>query len=224
MKKIILLVMLLIFSSCEIQYDGETKLVLKGKVLDENNVPFANKEIKLFVTRDGASIPFIFYILSETNFVGKAITDSNGKYTMVIPQPKNFSQIIVEANSTNNDFNEKQFINIKQDDFINYELNLPTTMLYKKSDLTLLNIIPNQLNTNNELLKLEYIGEIPFEIQTINNQYTIYNPYQTSINVKKNQTVILSYTVKDYSTNITSTLQQNITIDNSSQIDYILNY
>ena len=72
--------------------------------------------------------------------------------------------------------------------------------------------------------ELHKTGLYNFEIQTINNQYTIYNPYQTSINVKKNQTVILSYTVKDYSTNITSTLQQNITIDNSSQIDYILNY
>ena len=225
MKKIIVLVVLLIFSSCDIQYDGETKLVVKGNVLDENNVPFSNKKIKLFVTNsDGnASFPFPFYVPSETNFIGKATTDSNGNFTMVIPQPKNFSQIIVETNSTNNELNEQQFINIKLDNFTNYELILPIVKLYNKSGLTLLTVFTNQTNPNNQLLDIDFIGEIPNEIVAITPLETNY-PFQEHLKVRKNQTLVISYTVKNIVTNITSVLQQNVVIDSSPQIDYTLNY
>ena len=103
----------MIFSSCGIEYDGETKIVIKGKVVDSDNNPIINKEVNLFVIRESSGFPFIFYSPSEENNIGKATTNSKGEYIMVIPQPKNnFTEIIVETNSSNNSLNPKQYRNI----------------------------------------------------------------------------------------------------------------
>ena len=48
MKKILIL-MLLVFISCEIEYDGETKLVVKGTVKNQDNQSISNQDVKLFV-------------------------------------------------------------------------------------------------------------------------------------------------------------------------------
>ena len=46
MKKILVL-LVFIFTSCQIEYDGETKIVVKGKIVDGNNNPIINKEVNL---------------------------------------------------------------------------------------------------------------------------------------------------------------------------------
>lgn len=221
MKKIII-VFVLILSSCGIEYDGETKLVIKGKVVDSNNNPIINNEVNLYILSYGFEKQ---YTENEGHNIGKSITNSNGEYTIVIPKPtNNYSEIIVETNSNDNEFNQKRFRNIQISNFINYELNLPTTILYNKMDLTTLNIIPNNVNPNNELKNIELLGIIPNENEFINllENNGFYNDFVRL--VKKNQTIILRYTVVNLTTNTTSTIDENIVIDNSNQIDYTLNY
>ena len=224
MKKLLLLILIPLLTGCEIQYDGNSKLVIKGSVVDRNNNPIINKSVNLYVSRDGGSIPFIFYIPSETNYIGKATTDSNGNYVMVIPQPNNFSEIIVETNDDNNLYNSKQFRNINLSNFVNYQLEVPTSKLYLKSSLAHLTVTLNNVNTYNELLKLEYIGNIPNEIELINPLEEDYPNFIQNINVAKNQTVILQYKTINHLTNVTTTNQVNITIDNSNSVNYTLNY
>ena len=224
MKKIIILLVLIV-SSCGIEYDGETKIVIKGKVVDSDNNPIINKEVNLFVIRESSGFPFIFYSPSEENNIGKATTNSNGEYIMVIPQPKNnFTEIIVETNSSNNTHNPKQYRNIKLKDFLNYELNLPISKLYHKSDLSQLSITPNNINLNNELKNIELLGLVANELEFINLPENYYPYYQINTSVKKNQTIIARYTVLNHSTNITSIVDENIVIDNSNQTNYTLNY
>jgi hypothetical protein len=224
MKKILLLLLMPIFLSCEIQYDGNTKLVIKGSVVNENNLPLANKEVNLYVSRESSSFPFVFYVPSETNYIGKTTTDANGKYVIVIPQPENFTEIVVETNDENNQLNGKQFRNINLSNFTNYQIELPNSKLYLKSTLTNLNVTLNNVNTNIELLKLEYIGNIPNEIEYINPLENNYSNLVTNLTVIKNQTVTVKYTVFNYINQTTSTLQQDISIDNSNQVNYTLNY
>ncbi len=224
MKKILLLVLMPLILSCEIQYDGNTKLVIKGSVVNENNVPLANKEVNLYVSRESISIPFVFYVSSENNYIGKTTTDAYGKYVMVIPQPKNFTEIVVETNDENNQLNGKQFRNINFSNFTNYQIELPITKLYLKSTLTSLNVTLNNVNPNIELLKLEYIGNIPNEIEFINPLENDYPNFATYLNVVKNQTITIKYTVFNNLNQTTSTLQQDISIDNSNQVNYTLNY
>ena len=224
MKKIVIL-LVFILSSCGIEYDGGTKIVIKGKVVDSDNNPIENKEINLFVTRESYGFPFLFYVPSEENNIGKAITNSMGEYTIVIPKPSNnFSEIIVETNSDSNNLNRKQFRNIQNSNFINFELVLPTSVLYKNSDLATLNVNPNNVNPSNELRKIEFIGILP-------NEFVYFNPIENELNfidfnrlVKKNQTIILRYTVFNYITNTTIIQDENIVINNSNQINYTLNY
>lgn len=224
MKKTVIL-LVLILSSCGIEYAGGTKIVIKGKVVDSDNNPIENKEINLFVSRESYGFPFLFYVPSEENNIGKAITNSMGEYTIVIPKPSNnFTEIIVETNSDSNNLNRKQFRNIQNSNFINFELVLPTSILYKNTDLATLNVNPNNVNPSNELRKIEFIGILP-------NEFVYFNPIENEQDyidfnrlVKKNQTIILRYTVFNYITNTTIIQDENIVINNSNQINYTLNY
>lgn len=224
MKKINILLVLLA-TSCSIEYDGGTKIVVKGKIINSNNIPIENQEVNLFVSRNDAFIPFLFYVPSETNYIGKATTNSNGDFTLVIPKPtNNFSEIIVETNSNFNNLNRKQFRNIQNSNFINFELNLPTSVLFNKSDLAILSIIPNNTNPANELKKIELIGVLPNEVEYINpiENETFYFDFNRL--VKKNQTIVLRYTVFNYNTNATTIQDENINIDGSNEINYTLNF
>lgn len=224
MKKKVLLLLIPLFFGCEIQYDGNTKLVVKGSVVDVNNNPVTNKDINLYVSRESGAIPFLFYFPGESNFIGKTTTDSNGNYVMVIPQPQNFTEIIIETNDTNNQLNGKQFRNINLSNFTDYQIALPTTKLYLKSSLSNLTVNLNQTNSSIELQKLEYIGNIPNEIEFINPLENNSLDIIQNLNVEKNQTIVLKYTVFDHLNQTTSTLQQNIIIDNSDTLNYTLNY
>jgi hypothetical protein len=224
MKKILIL-MLLAFISCEIEYDGETKLVVKGTVKNQDNQSISNQPIKLFVSRNSTYLPFVFYYPSEYNFIGTTLTDEFGNFTMVVPKPnKNYSEIIVEVNDDSNTLNAKRIVNIQTGNFLSYELNFGTFKLYSKSNLCKFNLILNQINLENEILKIEFVGDIANEI-VYYNQPEDYNYYfETNKNVKKNQTIILKYTVKNHVTNTTSIEENLIPIDNSSEINYTLNY
>lgn len=225
MKKIIFILLVLTTISCEIEYDGETKLVIKGNVKNENSDVINNKEIKLFVTRNSSYLPFIFYYPSETNFIGKVFTDDSGNFTMVIPKPKNnFDEIIVEINDESNLLNSKRIVNIQTDNFNNYELNLGEFKLFNKSNLCHLQIIPNQINPENELLELSYEGDIANEIIFYNlpDAHSYY--YEIEKKVSKNQTLLLNYKIKNYITNVISTQQTPIIIDNSNELTFNLNY
>ena len=184
MKKIILLLLLISLQSCEvIHYDGEKKLVIKGFIVDENNQPIANNEVKLIVSSSGQE-SFIFSSLSETNYIGKTTSKSDGSYVMVIPEPSNFGQIVVETNPENNLFNRKQFVNIQMNNFINNQLNLPESKLYLKLDLSILNVTLNHV-TNYQLQKIEYLGEVANEYEEINSYEESYYLYNTNILIKK---------------------------------------
>ena len=112
---------------------------------------------------------------------------------MVIPKPKNnFDEIIVEINDDLNTLNSKRVVNIQTDNFNNYELNLGEFKLFNKTNLCHLQIIPNQVNPENELLELNYEGEVANELSFYNlpEGYSYY--YETDKNVRKNQTIQLN--------------------------------
>lgn len=217
--------LLLVLVSCEIEYDGETKLLVKGIIIDDNNNPITNQDIKLFVSRASSSVPFVFYLPSESNFIGKATTDSNGAYTMVIPKPQsNFSEILILINEEQNQYIQKQLRNIQIENFINYELNLGVKKIYNVSSLSLLTVTPNQINSNKELIRIEYIGEVANEIEYINPLATDYQYYEMTKKVRKNQNLVIRYTLKNYSTNADEIIEETIIIDASPTINYTLNY
>lgn len=223
MKKF-LIALFVILTSCGIEYNGGTKIVVKGKITTSDNLPIENQEVNLYVSKDDAYIPFLYYSPSETNYIGKTVTNKNGEYTIVIPEPYNFSEIIVETNSDSNNLNWKQFRNIQNSNFTNFELILPNSILFNKSDLAILSIEPNNVNPENELKKIELIGILPNEIEFINPLENEEYFFDFNRLVKKNQTIILRYTVFNYNTNATTIQDENVIIDGSNEINYTLNF
>lgn len=222
MKKLLLLTATILLFSCN-NYDGETKLVVKGKVTDSNNLAVTNKEIKFYATDESVQ-SFSWMSGNGIDLIGHAYTDSEGKYTMVFPKP-DLGEMIAEINDDSNNLNRKRFIKIKVSNFNNYQLVLPDVKLYQKMELATLTVIPNQTNFNNELVSIDYIGEQYNEVEPLNldDYFPEFYYYLTRI-VKKNQLLTINYSVRNLTSGIISDFQQNLAITNLNEIDFILTY
>ena len=107
MKKI-LIILVLIVSSCtsEIQYLGTEKVVIKGKLITENNVPIPNHKISVNIIKDAGSGWFASDY--ENNLIAFGNTDSNGNYTFVFPKPSNFDDIEITTNEEDMTYNSQK--------------------------------------------------------------------------------------------------------------------
>lgn len=101
MKRIILIICILFsLTSCEIQYDGETKIVVTGKIIDQNGIPIPKKNIDITIYSDGIYTP------SDLISFGKS--DQNGNFTLVFPAPKEDYKFSISINNLINQTSEFQ--------------------------------------------------------------------------------------------------------------------
>lgn len=225
MRKIYLL-FVLIFISCEneIQYLGTEKVVIKGKLNTENNVPIPNHKISVNIIKNGDS--GLFGSNYENNLIAFGNTDSNGNYTFVFSKPSNFDYIEITTNENDMTYNSQKITQFNMDNFLNFQFDAPTMKIFEKQNLTKLNIILNQQSTNTEISKIEYIGIVANEKIIINTtpETEYYENVQLNKLVKKNQTLTVRYTKINYSTNVTTVTDENIIINDSDSINYTINY
>ena len=118
--KRITLILCILFSliSCEIQYDGETKIVVTGKIIDQNGNPIPEKNIDITIYSDDMYTP------SDLISYGKS--DQNGNFTLIFPAPKvdyKFSVSINNLINQTSEFQAKEII-AKKINFENYKLDL----------------------------------------------------------------------------------------------------
>lgn len=202
--------------SCDIKYDGDTRIQITGKIIDENNLPISNQDIKVFATQEST--------YGETNQIGVGKSDNNGVYSIYFPQAYNFDSYYIEINKEySNELSEITYLNIKNENFINYSLSIPNSKLFLKSNLADLNISYNQINTNNILQNVEFIGEIctsQIDLNAPSNSFQEIN-YRK---IKKNQTIELKYTLFNTTTQSTSVQSAFISVGNTNTVNYILNY
>jgi hypothetical protein len=226
MKKIVILLVLIV-SSCtsEIQYLGTEKVVIKGKLITENNIPIPNHKITVNIIKYG-SYALFGSDSYETNLIAFGNTDSNGNYTFVFPKPSNFDDIEITTNKEDMTYNSQKISQFNMDNFLNFQFDAPTMKIFEKQNLTKLKITLNQQSLNTELRKIEYIGQVAEENIFVNNttEFQYYQNIQLDKLVKKNQTIIIRYTKINYTTNTTTITDENVIIDNSNLINYTLNY
>jgi hypothetical protein len=202
MKRITLIFCLLfLVTSCEIQYDGETKIVVTGKLVDPNGKPISNKDIQIDVL-DGPGL-----ITPSSDLISFGKSDQNGNFTLIFPAPKDGNRISISINDIINQFDEfqsKTYIATKNN-FENYKLDLDKITLYNQESITTLRLILNQTSTNKQLKDIKIEGKQP-------NSYVSLDPLQNNpdylvnfYGVIKNQTIILKYTIVDYSNSATPT-------------------
>lgn len=225
MKKIVIL-LVFILSSCtsEIQYLGTEKVVIKGKLITENNVPIPNHKISVNIIKDAGSGWFASDY--ENNLIAFGNTDSNGNYTFVFPKPSNFDDIEITTNEEDIIYNSQKISQFNMDNFTNFQFDAPTMKIFDKQNLTKLKITLNQQSSSTALKKIEYIGQVAEENIRINitPETEYYQNIQLVKMVKKNQTIILRYTKINYTTNTTTITEENVNIDNSNLVNYTLNY
>ena len=218
MKKIIILLVLFQFISCDTRYDGDIRLQFTGKVLDDTNNPIPNQEVTISAENENLN-----YISHNVGF-GK--TDSNGNYSVLIPSATNLKTYTLKVNDEfeenyNSQIISAKYYNIKNSNFTNNKIQLPTSKLYFHTSLSVLAVTFNKINSNNELQSVEYIGEIANENIDIN--YEIIE-YQQHKRVKKNQIIEIKYKVKNQTNSVITTISDFVNIDTSSNINHSIDY
>jgi hypothetical protein len=214
--------------SCGIEYEGETKLITKGRILDVNNQPLANIPISMFdELRNSGNILFFPGSREESIEISNTKTDANGYYLMITPKPKNTDERKIKINSqSDSSLQSKTFSAITNDVYYNYELDLGSTKIYQKNDIVNLMIVLNQVNFNHRVVNIQLLGEDatfdvayqPFLFST-ENFYTFLNPFQ----VLKNQTLLIEYEVLNIQNNSITSYTQTMNIANEN-VSFTINY
>lgn len=223
MKRILSLICILFsLTSCEIQYDGETKIAVTGKIIDENGNPISNKDIQIVVL-DGPGL-----ILPGSDLISFGTSDQNGNFTLIFPAPRDGNRISISINDIINQFDAYQSKNIivNKKNLENYKLDLKNLILYKNESINTLRLILNPTSPNKQIKDLQIEGKQPnmhidlVEYPTQNNNPLI----NTSYHVIKNQTIVLKYTIIDYSNNgATATNSVSIPIGDDP-VNYTITY
>lgn len=222
MKQIALIFCVLFFlTSCEIQYDGETKMVVTGKLIDENGNSLPEKEIE--ITISGGE----FLLSPGDDLISYGKSDLNGNFTLIFPAPKNRNSIYISINNLINQPDELQVKEIiaSKENFENYKLDFKNITLYKKESITTLSIILNQTSTGKQLKDIQIEGKQPnsyIDLAPIKNNPNYY--LEQYFQVIKNQTVTLKYTVVDFSNALTPTTYSVLIPINNDAATYTITY
>lgn len=208
MKKIIIVFCVLFcLTSCEIQYDGETKIVLTGKIIDENGNSLPNKDIEVII--NGGSTLF-----TNSDLISFGKSNQDGNFTLIFPAPKNENEISISINNRFNQINEFQekVFEANKNNFKNYKLNLNEITLFKNESITNLKINLNKTSTNKQIEKIIVEGKMPNSWINLNPLPNNSGYFETFYNVIKNQNITLKYTIIDYSNSPSTSKDETVVI------------
>lgn len=185
-------------TSCGLDYDGGTRNLFKGTVVDGNALPL-----------EGIPVAIVMHNDAFSEKVAYTYTDANGNFRLTAPKSKNGipKVIINQANGLGvgevPEVSSVTYHNINQDALADYTLNLGTVALAMPDDNIRLTV-----NFSQPAKKLNVIGKVsnnsidmdfPVYVNpdnTEDNAYP-YSAYYYDLNntfyVNKNQTVTLRY-------------------------------
>ncbi|MBE8724151.1 hypothetical protein [Flavobacterium hungaricum] len=187
-KNLLLFLTVFTFSSCEIQYDGETRFVVQGQLIDKENNPIADKRIEINTYSDGT--------YGDSDLISYTNTDTDGKFTMIFPAPKSDDiDIITTINGRSYiDYNSNltsdyQSKNIKTSkrNFSNYKLDFNKIVLYKNDEITQLEVVLNSTTNNKEITEVFVEGNLAESIINLDKNEDENQYITTHFDVAKNQ-------------------------------------
>lgn len=233
MKLAIVFSIMYLFIGCYVplEYDGETKLINTGQIFDENNNPISNIEVIVAnqINRNGSFGIFPFASgYDDYQEIGIAKTNGNGEFLILNPSPINEDQTLLIINSDGeNGLQRVNYYNILKSDYKNFKLNIGSLKIFQTSKLVNVNIFYNKTNFQNIITNIKFIGNIAAKDIAYNTSFDFTTDQILQVNrniqVLKNQTVILEFTVLNANTNVSEVLQKEIVIGNQNR-DFTLNY
>ena len=205
MKRTVFLLILFILSGCDIQYQGDTRLLVTGKVVDRDGSPISGIDVITNVSRG-------YGFGGRNDDIGITSTDDQGVFTMLFPKPKGEIDYTIHFLSTEN-YQEKRFVNIFYEDFTDYAFRVGEVSLFKNDDIVNLDFSFNQINSQNSITELNVIGMLADYWVWVNpNDEHQNNVYYRRHQVAKNQTLVLEYIVHDFTNNQNTTHTETIEI------------
>ncbi len=190
MKKLLLLpILLLLFSSCEVQYNGDTRFIIKANIIDEEGNPIENVQVDVNAERDNLS-----------DNISYAHTDENGFSFQAFPPLKSQGTFSIDINPDRKTYQSKIIYNIKESDFQNLILDLGSVTLIKNENIINFKIQLNRINESNFIERIEINALSPEEfVDYQGNLEENYYP-ETYFTILKNQNFTIFYSVRDIST------------------------
>lgn len=219
-KKVLIICILFFITSCEIQYDAETKIVVTGKIVDENDNPLSNQDIYVTIVGEG-------FLQPNSDIISYGKSDQNGNYTLIFPAPKGDYPISISINEyyQNNSVYEDKTILATIENFKNYKLNLNKIKLYKKESITTLQLFLNTTSTNRQVTDIKIEGKQTNNFIDLNSAQNNSNNFENFFYITKNQTVNLKYTTADFSSGVAILTNHSVLIPIlSDAVTYTITY
>jgi len=225
MRKIILFLAIITAVSCEtIQYDGETRLVVEGKVVDKNQNPVPDVDIEIVAYSNPNS--------KAEDLISYGNTDASGNFQLIIPAPKDTNDYLkVIVNQIGNGRQQKSYNSILRKDFSNYKLALLPIVLYANSDLSQLVVNSQHNNSNfrvsNVRLTNGFQSEDVFEFNPVGSDYIDQEYFEYYFKVLKNQMVSISYKTTDFTNPAAPTITEHTEsffVNNEPTFTYTIQY
>ena len=213
MKRITLLLLPLILFSCSIEYDGKTRFIVEGKVVDSDGNPM--KDIDIEITRGE----------SHGDLISYSTTDEGGHSLLMFPPPKNTRSTLAISIKPNDSFLEKRLINIEKADFTDFVFDFGTVTLFKVEETTTFEVELQKINENTR------IDDVTIDALTVEESVNFEESeedleyYETYFRVLKNQNFVLYYTVTDFSTNPATITDYTVDLSVGTEpLTYTINY
>ncbi|GGE24592.1 hypothetical protein [Psychroflexus planctonicus] len=208
MKKTLVVVLVcLVCSSCTKLYNLKERLTLDVSVIDESNTELANVNIDVFA--DNYRSLFLPDVVQGINpkfqppdynndLISFGETDLDGNARLHFPRDgggskDNDYQVIL---SKDEEGRKPLRIFLKIDDFQDFYVQIPPQKLYLQADLTPF-LVSSNLSADYSLVEYELIGEVAHDFITV-DEFSApkkYTQVQEIIDVQKNQTLQLNYTL-----------------------------
>lgn len=219
-KSLFLLIAILLISACERPYDGEKRIVIEGKLVDQNANPIVNQEVEIYV---GEQRKLVFGL--GRDLISFSKTNADGRFKLAFPSPRNNEMIeIAIEDSFQNKIYQDLYLLANLDNFKNFRLNVETVTLFRQQDIVGFKIIPNQVTPNAFIAALSITAT-----QSTNGFVDLRKPTSnpgnnlliTDFQVLKNQTFTINYKVVQLGSEVNKAVV--VTIGNQF-LTYTLNY
>lgn len=205
MKKTLLLAACAVaLSACGIDYQGSTKFIFEGRIVDQDGNPLKNIPVRTHVS-DG----------DTSDIIGIDVTDSNGNYQMMFPGASENVEFAVGINFGPDEYNNPEspystttILNLPQDQVKDedYRIDFGDTPLYIADNSVLLHI---DFIDNPEIMdivqKIALVGLVDYQKIDYNFEAELPDPvqgwdpyyFQSDYLVAPNQVLTLRYMLHD---------------------------
>lgn len=127
MKTTYLLLFTFLFFSCEkLEYDLETRLVLKGQIVNEDIQPLNQIDVRVYGRRTGYGLQLrgAPCLTCDTDLISIGYSDINGHFTLIFPKAENANFYDVYVNTLTTNGFRTFHTTVSNTDFVNFEKNL----------------------------------------------------------------------------------------------------